>query len=406
MIARGRVTRASASWAEVEMPSLALGSHVRIGGAPAEVVGSNAGCMRVALQSAGDGALGAGAEVREDWQAGPVLGTALLGRVVDACGRAIDGRGPIAGPRVPRLFKQAPPASRRSLTEPLWTGVRAIDGLLTIGRGARVGIFGAPGAGKSTLLETIVDGTQADAVVLILVGERGREAHDWMLRCSAKTTIVCATSDRPPGERVAAAQFGLAQARYLASRGLDVLVILDSLARVAYALRERAGATSEPVGRGGYPPSVFATIASLVETGGRFEQGSISMIATVLSDGDDRDPVSESARSLLDGHIVLSSTLACAGRYPAIDVVESASRTMNAVVSPQHACAAAVLRAKLAHLRDTAEARALGIQPADPDEPEIERFLRQGPAPEKPAATLAMLSQIADNEGKSHEYYV
>lgn len=290
----------------------------------------------------------------------------------------------------------------------MWTGVRAIDGLLTIGRGARIGIFGAPGSGKSTLLESIVDGTHADAVVLALVGERGREARYWIARCDARTSIVCATSDRSAGERIACAQVALAQASALRDRGLDVLLVVDSLARLAGALREAAIGRGEPVGRAGYPPSVFSELARLLEVAGALERGSISAVVTVLSDGDDRDPVSDAARSLLDGHIVLTERLARSGRFPAIDVPASASRTMHSVASCAHLAGATNVRTALAALERFEDARALGVDPADrvvraaiAAEAELERFLRQDKHPFDPVRTVGWLGDLADTLGVS-----
>jgi len=328
------------------------------------------------------------------------LGVALLGSAIDVA----DGFDPVdVDP--PR------PAQRAPVDRPLWTGVRCIDALLTIGRGARIGIFGAPGCGKSTLLETIVRGVRADAVVVALAGERGREARSWLAALDARTSIICATSDRPACERAGAAAIAMAQACALARRGLHVLLLLDSLARVAYALREIGVAAGESVGRGGYPPSVFAKLARLIEGAGAFASGSVTMIATVLADGDDRDPVSEAARSLLDGHIALSSDLAGAARFPAIDVPASASRTMTAVVSAGHDAAAAAVRAALAALAACAQARSLGLEPADSltraaiaAEARLESLVRQGRSPVAPAATLEALVQTADMLGEEHGY--
>jgi len=237
------------------------------------------------------------------------LGFACLGRVVDAGGAALDAGASLAGARRPIGAGLAPdPVDRQPITEPFWTGVRAIDGPLTIGRGARVGFFGAPGAGKTTLLETIVSGARADAVVLALVGERGREAQTWAARVDARTTIVCATSDRSAAERARAAEAAMAQACVLRERGLHVLLVVDSLARYAAALREQRVAIGEPVGRGGYPPSVWADLARYLERAGNAARGSVTLLATVLSDGsDEREPLSDAARSLLDGHVALSS---------------------------------------------------------------------------------------------------
>lgn len=325
----------------------------------------------------------------------------MLGRTGDA--RGCDAQTFDADPALP--------SQRVPVDRPLWTGVRCIDTLLTIGRGARVGIFGAPGCGKSTLLESIVRGTHADAIVVGLVGERGREAQSWLERIDARTSIVYATSDRPACERIAAAALAMSQACTLANRGLHVLLVLDSLARVAYALREERVARGESVGRGGYPPSVFTHLARLAERAGAFRTGSVTMLATVLSDGDDRDPVSEAARSLLDGHIQLSVELAQAGHFPAIDVPASASRTMRAVVTPEHWAAAAAVRAALAALARSAEARSLGLEPADEltqiavaAQPQLERLQRQGPACTAPSAALEALAQTADMCGVDHGF--
>lgn len=196
------------------------------------------------------------------------LGTCAFGRAVDAYGAPIDGGPPLRGRSVSLEVRLPRPNERAPIATPLWTGLRVVDGLLTIGRGARVGIFGAPGSGKSVLLETIVGGCAADAVVVALVGERGREAQRWVARRGEAVTIVCATSDRPARERIAAARVAVAHADSLRERGLDVLLVIDSLARVAAAAREIAVREGEATGRGGYPPSVFARLARLVEVAG------------------------------------------------------------------------------------------------------------------------------------------
>ena len=332
------------------------------------------------------------------------LGTPLLGRAVDAACAPLDSLPP---PRGRRCTADAAPlavALRRPCTAVCWTGVRAIDGPLAIGRGARVGLFGAPGAGKSTLLDLIVKGARADAVVIGLIGERGREAERRLANLDGRTTLVCATGDRAPAERVRAAEIAFAQAAALRARGLDVLLVVDSLARVANAARELALAAGEPPGRGGYPPSVFGVMTRMLERAGATKEGSVTLIATVLSDGpDERDPVSEAARAALDGHLVLADRLARAGRFPAIDLAASSSRTFADVAGPAHLGGARVLRAAVAALDDSREARAMGLPPADPFlvrcvalEPSIEAFLRQGSEPSEPAATLTELARLAD----------
>jgi ATP synthase in type III secretion protein N len=334
------------------------------------------------------------------------LGTALLGRAIDPAGVPLDERGPVRGRRVSAVAAPGAVSDRRPCAEVFWTGVRAIDGPLTLGRGARIGLFGSPGAGKSTLLDAVAGGADADAVVVALVGERGREAERRVARLDVRTTIVCATADRAPAERVRAAEVAFAQAGALRARGLDVLLVVDSLARVSAAAREVALAGGEPVGRGGYPPSVLAALGRLVEQAGAFASGSITLVATVLSDGpDEHDPVSEAARAALDGHLVLSDRLARAGRFPAIDLTRSASRTMAEVASPAHRAAADVVRAAVAALDDSRDARALGLDPSAADpflarciacEPRIERFLRQDGTASDPHATLTELLGLAD----------
>jgi type III secretion protein N (ATPase) len=331
------------------------------------------------------------------------LGTCALGRAIDARGLPLDD-GPLLSGRRVLLVPIAPaPGERMPITEPFWTGVRVIDGLLTIGRGARVGIFGAPGCGKSMLIEAIVRDCAADVVVVALVGERGREAQRWIASRNGRTTVVCATSDRPAQERVIAARVAIVHADALRRRGLHVLLVIDSLARVAAALREIATKAGESTGRGGYPPSVFAELARLVEVGGALCEGSITLVATVLSDGDDRDPVSVAARSLLDGHVALSMRLADAGRFPAVDVLGSTSRTMESVVAATQVEAARRVRSAIALLDRIEDARSLGIEPVDhfarvaiATEERLGAFLYQGRARADRSETLAMLFEIAE----------
>jgi ATP synthase in type III secretion protein N len=335
-----------------------------------------------------------------------VLGTPLLGRACDASGAMLDGKAAVRGAYAPIESVAALPGARRAVDEVFWTGVRAIDGPLAFGRGARIGLFGAPGCGKSTLLESIARASSADATVVGLIGERGREAERWLARVDARTSVICATSDRSAAERVRAAEAAFAQAQALCARGLHVVLIIDSLARVAAAAREVALATGEPAGRGGYPPSVFALIARLLERAGNFATGSITLIATVLSDGaDEREPVSDACRAALDGHIALSPRLAAAGWFPAIDLPASASRTITEVASPEHTRGARALREAVARLEETREARAFGLDPSSDDpmlawavaaQVKIERFLRQDGVPSGPIPTLTELSVLAD----------
>ncbi|HET9096142.1 MAG TPA: ATP-binding cassette domain-containing protein [Candidatus Baltobacteraceae bacterium] len=407
MITRGSVISAGGGVIAARLPAVSVGEGVRIGGARGDIAGVVTAVEQhralIAAHDAVDG-VAAGDTVWCDPAALTMpLGTAMLGRVFDARGIALDEGSAPAG-RAKNIAVAAPlPSQRRAVGAPFWTGIRCIDALLTIGRGARIGVFGPPGCGKSTLLHLLMRGAYADAVVVGLVGERGREAQEWTRSCPRHASMVCATSDRSAAERVHAARVAMAQADALRSRGLHVLLILDSLARFAAALREVALASGQSVGRGGYPPSVFADLARLVEVPGNARRGSITLLATVLSDGDERDPVSEAARSLLDGHIALSPKLAQAGRFPAIDLPGSTSRTMSQVVDAAHEADARLVRGALAALAQTEDARSLGIMPADPftvramaAEEQLEALLRQGKLPVPPAQSLSALAAAAD----------
>lgn len=339
----------------------------------------------------------------EDGAERSVLGVPLLGRAIDGMGKALDGRAPPQGRRI--AHGRVPlPAERAPLGRPLWTGIRAIDGLLTLARGMRIGIFGPPGSGKSRLLEAIAQGIDADAVVIALVGERGNEARARIAACDGRTTVICAPSDRSAGERLAAGDLALAHAMALRDYGLDVAVVFDSLARYVDAARQVALASGDLPGRGGYPASVWPRLAALCERAGATARGSITLIATVLSDAvDAADPLAEAARSYLDGHIVLARRRAERGAFPAIDVPASLSRPMPDAVDGRHQAAARRVRAALARLEDSREARELGLRSAEPElaravaaEAGLEAFLRQGPEAVSAAETLDDLFRIAD----------
>lgn len=405
--ASGCVLRTVGETLLVALPQARVGDGVRIDVRGRALEGEILAVERGRATVAPFGTLagvGAGDRVEVGPHPAPRLGFAALGRVLDAAAAPLDGGPPL--PREPRATRRASapsPAERRPLRTRFVSGLRAIDGMLTIARGARVGLFGAPGTGKTTLLETIVAGARADAVVLALIGERGREAQRWFGHVDERTTAICATSDRSAAERVRAAELALAQARHLRARGLHVLLLLDSLARYANAQRELRTALGESVGRGGYPPAVWSATARFLECAGTAAQGSITLLATVLSDGDDeREPLADAARSLLDGHIVLSSAIARAGRFPAVDVLASASRTMSDVVSSAHLRDAATVRGALALLAETSDARALGLaRTGDPalaaaleNESRLLRFLHSGTA-NAFAETRAELRELA-----------
>ncbi len=392
-----------------EIPSVRCGDvvaiHGRVGVTAARVVALNGSRVTLAPWSSGDGIARGDRVVRDPRASVPTLGTALLGRAIDAFGVPLDGGPMPRSGRAAHSLDDIPIGERRPCSMLLCTGVRAIDGPLAFGRGARIGIFGGPGLGKSQLLATIVRGSHADAVVVGLVGERNREAERWIAARSAHTTIVCATGERPAPQRVRAAEVAFAQACVLRERGLDVLLVVDSLARIAAASREVAVAAGELPGRGGFPPSVFAAMTRLLECAGPTASGSVTLVATILSDGDDeRDPVAHAARAALDGHLILCERRARAGEFPAIDVAASASRTIADVAAPRHVAAARVLRSAIAALDESREARALGIATAEPGTPlaravaceaAIAAFLRQDAQPSALDATLAQLESLA-----------
>jgi flagellum-specific ATP synthase len=283
------------------------------------------------------------------------VGPALLGRVIDARGRAIDGRPqPMLPHRAPLDRLPPAPTERPRITKPLATGVHAIDALLTCGRGQRLGIFSGSGIGKSVLLAMMSRGTDADVIVTGLIGERGREVNEFLQRDLgpeglARSVVVVATSDEPALARVHAASSATAVAEYFRDQGKQVLLLVDSITRLAMAQREIGLAAGEPPTTRGYPPSMFGVLPRLVERAGQSRAGSITAFYTVLVEGDDEtEPVADTMRGLLDGHVWLSRKLAARGHYPAIDVLSSISRLMKDITVPQHQLSAATIRQLLA----------------------------------------------------------
>ncbi|HME09877.1 MAG TPA: FliI/YscN family ATPase [Bryobacteraceae bacterium] len=285
------------------------------------------------------------------------VGPELLGRVLDGFGQPMDGLGPLrawesgglgaSGPGSGALssnliYKTPPgPLDREPITEMLVTGVRAIDSLLTIGKGQRIGIFGGSGVGKSTLLGTMARQNSADVSVIALVGERNREVRDFIEQELGpeglkRSVLVIATSDRPAPLRIRAAFVALAISEYFRDQGKDVLLVIDSVTRLAMAQREIGLAAGEPPSQKGYTPSVFNLLPKIFERAGRFKKGSITGFFTVLVEGDDfNEPISDAVRAILDGHIILSRELGAAGHYPAIDVLQSVSRLASRLASPE-----------------------------------------------------------------------
>ncbi|WP_017168397.1 FliI/YscN family ATPase, partial [Xanthomonas phaseoli] len=280
---------------------------------------------------------------------------ALLGRVLDGLGVPSDGQGAIACDTWVPIQAQAPDPMRRRLIEhPMPTGVRIVDGLMTLGEGQRMGIFAAAGVGKSTLMGMFARGTQCDVNVIVLIGERGREVREFIELILgedglARSVVVCATSDRSSIERAKAAYVGTAIAEYFRDRGLRVLLMMDSLTRFARAQREIGLAAGEPPTRRGFPPSVFAELPRLLERAGMGESGSITAFYTVLAEDETgSDPIAEEVRGILDGHLILSREIAAKNQYPAIDVLASLSRVMSQIVPSDHSQAAGRLRRLLA----------------------------------------------------------
>lgn len=320
---------------------------------------------------------------------------ALLGRVVDGLGRPLDGQAALtSGEAVP--VDRDPPAAlhRRPVERPIPTGVKVLDGLLTLGEGQRVGLFAGSGVGKSTLLGAVARGVQADVVVVALVGERGREVGEFLTHAlgdegRAKSVVVVATSDAPALERLRAAMVATAYAEHFRDQGARVMLLVDSVTRFARAQREVGLAAGEPPARRGYPPSVFAMLPRLLERSGNGARGSITAIYTVLVEGGDMDePIADEVRGILDGHVVLDRSIAARGRYPAVDATVSISRVMDAIVTKEQREAARRLRALLATHEAKRDLVALGAYVKGSDReldealakmPRIEQFLRQDP---------------------------
>jgi flagellum-specific ATP synthase len=304
------------------------------------------------------------------------VGPGLMGRVLNALGKPIDqGRPPSVALTLPLDGVVRSPLDRVPIRTPLGTGIRVLDALLTVGRGQRVGIFGGSGVGKSTLIGMMTRNTEADVTVVGLVGERGREVVEFLddslgAAGRARSVVVVSTSDESPLMRMRAALSATTVAEYFAAQGKHVLLVLDSLTRFAMAAREIGLAAGEPPTAKGYTPSVFTRLAKLVERTGQFRVGSITAFYTVLMEGDDQqDPLVDAVRSLLDGHIVLSRTLAAEGWYPPIEVLDSISRLMPAVTQPEHRENAALMRKLMAvYARSEDLVRIGAYKPgADPD---------------------------------------
>ncbi|WXB20277.1 FliI/YscN family ATPase [Pendulispora albinea] len=324
----------------------------------------------------------------------------LLGRVVDGLGRPLDGGDAIPGDEWIPVDRDPPPAlERRRVHVPIPTGVRVLDGLLTLGEGQRMGLFAGSGVGKSALLGAVARGAAADVVVVGLVGERGREVGEFLDHAlgdegRARSVVVVATSDVSALERLRSAQVATAYAEYFRDQGARVMLLVDSITRFARAQREVGLAAGEPPARRGYPPSVFAMLPRLLERAGQAARGSITAIYTILVEGGDMDePIADEARGILDGHVVLDRTIAARGHYPAVDVTGSLSRVMDSIVTPEHRDAARRLRAMVAVHEAKRDLVTLGAYAKGTDReldeallhmPRIEQFLKQDPREKTP----------------------
>lgn len=362
---KGKITQIIGLVVEAEGPSVSLGELCYISSKKksehimAEVVGFRHN--RVLLMPIGElQGIGPGCEVISAQRVLSVsVSESLLGRVLDGLGNPIDGKGPVGSTvQYPLLNAPPPPLSRPRISEILPVGVRAVDSALTLGKGQRIGIMAGSGVGKSTLLGMIARNTQADINIIALVGERGREVREFIERDLGeaglkRSVVVVATSDQPALVRIKGALTATAIAEYFRDQGNDVMLMMDSVTRFAMAQREVGLTIGEPPATRGYTPSVFSLLPKLLERSGTGEKGSITGIYTVLVEGDDmNEPVADTVRSILDGHMVLSRSLAAQNHYPAIDLLQSVSRTMMEIVDKEQWNCAQRLRNVLATYRE------------------------------------------------------
>jgi FliI/YscN family ATPase len=396
----GRVIRTVGLVVESRGPRARVGEICELVGGigertlPLEVVGFHEGTLLTVPLGGTSGIRPGDRIVSRGMVSAVPVGRGLLGRVIDGLGRPLDGLGDvIAETEYPLYPPPLNPLARDPIVAPLGTGVRAIDSLLTCGRGQRLGLFGGSGVGKSTLLGMMARATSADIAVIGLVGERGREVrsfleHDLGPEGLAKAVVVASTSDNPPLVRIRAAYAATAIAEYFRDQGKNVLLMMDSVTRFAMAQREIGLAAGEPPTAKGYPPSVFAMLPGLLERAGNVTgRGSITALYTVLVDGDDtNEPIADAVRGILDGHVVLSRDLAARNHYPAIDILQSVSRTMPDVTSVAHRTKAGQVRGWMATLRDSDDLVSVGayvkgsnprIDEALEKRDSVDAFLRQ-----------------------------
>ena len=395
---RGRVTDVAGMLLESEGPAAAIGDFCEIKlpagrRIRAQVIGFRNGKV-LSMPLEDTGGLSQGASILARPEAGKVaVGNQLLGRVLDGFGQPMDGGPAITPEDYYDLYSPPPgPLARENITEPLVTGIRVIDSMLTCGKGQRIGIFGGSGVGKSTLLGSMCKHHRADVAVIALVGERNREVKSFLENelgpeGRARSVMIAATSDQPAPLRLRACFVALAVAEFFRDQGKDVLLVIDSVTRLAMAQREIGLAAGEPPGQKGYPPSAFQLLPKIFERAGKFPKGSITGFFTVLVEGDDfNEPVCDTVRAILDGHIILSRQLGSMGHYPAINVLESVSRLQSRLATPNHKESARAIREALASLERSSDLIQLGayVQGSNPlldnvlrNRSQIDSFLRQ-----------------------------
>jgi flagellum-specific ATP synthase len=399
----GRVLRASKHMITIDLPGVRVGQQVAIGSDAAQRLGEVVSVEQrraLVMPYSSMSGVSAGMTCQARAQVDRVgVGEGFLGRVIDPLGQALDGMGaPVGDARRPLRSEAPNPFTRRRIDTPMPVGVRVVDALCTLGEGQRVGIFAGSGVGKSTLLGMMAKHAKCDAVVIALVGERGREVREFIERDLGpegrkRAALVVATSDKSPVLRIRAAEYAVALAEHLRDQGKSVLFLMDSITRYAHALREVGLASHEPPATRGYPPSVFAAIPALLERLGNAEgAGSITALVTVLVEGDDLDePISDTVRGVLDGHLVLSRALAEQAVWPAFDPLVSLSRLATSVSSKEHLQAAQKLRSLLARYNNAEELIRLGAYTLGSDA-EVDFMIENRPK------VLQLLCQSADEE--------
>ena len=388
----GRVTRVSGQVVEAVLPRAQTGSIFRIAGDKegpgilAEVIGFRERETVLAPFSDARGIAPGDPVLPESFCDEQAVSAAYLGRIVDALGVPLDEGPALSGGQSVPLYRAAPnPLTRSPISQPLSTGVSVIDAMNTVGYGQRIGIFAGAGVGKSTLMGMLARFCEADVNVIALIGERGREVPEFVRdelgdEGLSKSIVVAATGDQAPILRVRAALLATAMAEFFRAKGRHVLLMMDSLTRLAHALREIGLAAGEPPTKQGYPPSVFSTLPKILERAGNADgTGTMTAFYTVLVDGDDMtEPVSDSARGILDGHLVLSRKIAESGRYPAVDILQSLSRLAASITSKEHANIASETRRVLSKYESNLELIQVGMA-ADSQDQDLHRVIQLEP---------------------------